>query len=287
MTVCFKTQITRRLILAGWLCLLLHGVAASSLRAEEIDPDEMRVKPVETELVDLISGALPVPRNQLEIGEVAHASGAVDVARRVAGSASDVSRLQIGDKLYVGDVFTLSKDAQLELVFGINARIRVEGGSSFRLRGMFQTNPDDNGVQKTIRLIELKTGSLRARVKKNEITPSLLMMVAGHAAVLVQRGDAVLSRSGQVSEAYCLRQDAGLVLRESIRDEWGGATIQELPEKSKAVINDQTVILGEDLVNECDAATVTALTKKLWFHIDDAWNVMPVVPESDPEFEAP
>ena len=119
---------------------------------------------------------------QPEMAEIVAASGDCKLLRREEDKViRDVVR--VGDNVLAGDSIETGPDSSVEIVLGINNRLVIGPKSSLQFAGMSTAKEGD--AVATRRAVFLARGTVRARVRRNTITPSPLVITLDKSRVEV------------------------------------------------------------------------------------------------------
>lgn len=155
----------------------------------------------------ILPGPIPAPpkmapanragRTMEEIGEFVAVDSETRVFRANTEGEVEPIQLQVGDKLLVGDEVRVGIDSVAEVTLGLNARLRIGAGSVVRVLGKKKYPKTDNNVEIVKRDVELAHGSARVRVRKNELSPSPVLMISGDVQLMLNRADTKVERQSQ------------------------------------------------------------------------------------------
>lgn len=131
--------------------------------------------------------------DRVEIGEISAFSGAVRIKHVFAGADNP---LQIGGKIYLGDEIETAGDATLEILLGYNVRVLFSGATAVRMNNRTTLSKQDADITRTMTRLELllRRGTVRARVRENLVTPTVLAISAANLQVTLPRADALMRR---------------------------------------------------------------------------------------------
>ena len=236
------------------------------------------------------SGADGLPRGGTErheqVGEVSTLEGPVALVRFVGGERAVETRPQIGDKVYVGDLFSVGGEGVLEVTLGHNARLRIGADSRVRVAGMTTTGDADDDVVTTKRDVEIQKGSARVRVKKNVRTPAPVFVITGNAALLLQRSDAVVRTEKKRSTVMVLQGKADVMLKTYDAAGWEVGRTIPLEEKQKLTVDEG--VGEEDLAPQAmDPVEIERARGALSFSVDEFRRRLPPPPPHSRELDGP
>lgn len=149
-------------------------------------------------LLVAFAGVAPLCRaaevDRVEVGEITGFGGEVKLEHPFAGAGSG---LQIGGKIFVGDEIATSGNGTIEIIFGVNVRIRLAGASMLRVADRTVSTKTEDGYERVTSTTEvlLRKGELRARVRENLVTPTPLLITAANMRLLLPRADVILRRN--------------------------------------------------------------------------------------------
>lgn len=129
-----------------------------------------------------------------KVGEIVLLGPAVEVVH--AFNSGD-NRAQIGSSLYVNDVVKTGKNSPVEISFGINVRLRLEGEGEIVIQGVQERDREVDEVTlatKTTSVL-LRHGTLRVRVRENVVNATPVLLKAGEARFFLPRSDFLLRRA--------------------------------------------------------------------------------------------
>lgn len=131
--------------------------------------------------------------DRVEIGEVSAFGGDAEIKHAVAGIGGG---LQIGSAIYVGDVITTEDDGSVEIVLGINVRIRLGENTAIKITNQHLEDKMKSGIERKSRRVEisLRYGEMRVRVRENLVTPAPVTVYAANLRVDLPRSDMIISR---------------------------------------------------------------------------------------------
>jgi hypothetical protein len=132
--------------------------------------------------------------------------GAAYLLRPGQGEEERVA-LNIGDTVLKGDVVVTGEDTVLELLLGINGRLRLSPGSRLRMEEITPKATAEGII--TYRRVELLAGEVRSRVRQNTVTPAPVLLITvgsrltvGHPELATRGGvDAVVRHDPEAREA--------------------------------------------------------------------------------------
>lgn len=133
--------------------------------------------------------------DRVEAGEVSAYGGEARIKHFVPTSGSQT---QIGAKVYVGDEIETGSDGTLEVLFGLNVRMRLAGNTAIRISSRKVTLVETvvPSKQTTLLSVLLLRGELRTRVRENLVTPTPVQIVAANMQLLLPRSDCLVRRTG-------------------------------------------------------------------------------------------
>ncbi len=126
------------------------------------------------------------------VGQITAYSGVTNITHT---SVSIGEGMQIGGKIYPQDVISTGQGS-IELVFGINSRIKIGSNTELLIESVTQKSKiKDKQLYSTVNYnLVLKKGVVRARVRENFITSTVLTFIAGDVRVVAPRSDIIVSR---------------------------------------------------------------------------------------------
>lgn len=132
--------------------------------------------------------------SNVEFGEITNFGGKVDIAHSFSAGED---RVQIGTKIYANDVVKTGKDGFIEIMFGINVRLRLEQNSELVLQDLVATEKTEDEVVATTKLFGLlfRYGILRVRVRENLVATTQVLIRAGEVRFLLPRSDFLIQRA--------------------------------------------------------------------------------------------
>lgn len=224
-------------------------------------------------------------RARVEVGRVESLIGEVKVLRSSGQEEQEAILLKAGEKIFVGDQFEVGKASAVELVMGVNARLRLGSDSVMRILQKVERNGSNDEVT-TQRDMELTRGSARVRVRKNLKTPSPILVVSGSLALTVDRSDAVVNRKSDLSSVVVLRGEAAVIMKK--RGNRGWDSDRPVPVRRREVL-DVPDRIGEDRPRPRRMSEDEFLKarKKIEFTIDREREALPPAPKPDPEMDGP
>jgi hypothetical protein len=215
-----------------------------------------------------------------------------DSAQTGRGKGMDnKTKAMVGDKVSIGNTLITGKNSSVELLLGSNARVRIDENSEINFAGLAIN--EKNGKTITLRKINLESGQVRARVRKNIITPSPVLLISvgyeifiGKIEYSVKGGvDILVSRADNNKEAVLkvLNGAAGVDRGMSV----GGKSLTEMKvgSKTKQVLpeGDKEIPLGEKLSNK-DVAQIKLANS----FSNEKWKAKGIPPRiMDPELDGP
>jgi hypothetical protein len=113
-----------------------------------------------------------------EIETVEGPDAGVVLRRRKPGSADQWKEEPAtpGDRVLRGDEIRTGEGASVEILLGLNGRLRIAPSSRVRFVSM---EIEEEGDQlRTLRKVKLHSGALRARVRHNSVTPAPVLVVS-------------------------------------------------------------------------------------------------------------
>lgn len=131
--------------------------------------------------------------DRVDIGEIAAYGGTVTVRHTFSTLAEE---LQIGGKIYVGDEIETSANGSIEILIGLNDRVRLAGDTEIRINGSDVSAKPSADLTITTHRTELllRRGELRVRVRENVVTPTPVRIVAANMRLLLPRSDCLIRR---------------------------------------------------------------------------------------------
>ena len=164
---------------------LAFWMAFSGVRADESgDPSDIARTP-------------PEGVGEFAAGVVVHVAGGVHLLQTWLTDAGE-SVPAPGDLLHPGDVLATDADGELEIVWGVNVRLRLGRSSRISIVSGAAPAPPDPAVDAPTAgvgraLWRLWRGTARVRVRENILYPaSLLLAFSSHNLVTIRRGDAAM-----------------------------------------------------------------------------------------------
>jgi len=223
---------------------------------------------------------------QLEVGEIAAIVGTVRVRRREGEREMVLENLPVGERVFTGDQFEIGRVSAAEIALGGNARLRLGAETILRLLDRWEYA---EGETRTVqRNLELERGSARVRVKRNEISPSPLLLIAGNAVLMIDRSDAILERSGTGAQIVVLRGETDVVLQTTgLEKERKITGSVRLGRRQKLVLAEPASIDRLPRPGEISETEEKAAIGKLTFSIDQERETLPPAPRPDPEMQGP
>ena len=178
------------------------------------------------------------------IGEITDYSGGAEV---VHSSANINDGMQTGGKIYPNDIIK-TRTGSVEIVFGINSRIRLGSNTELRVDSLDQKSTlKSNLLHSTsnYKLI-LKRGVVRVRVRENFITSTLITIIAGDIKVIAPRSDLIVSRGSQGSKTsyigVLIAWGRALVNKKNVNDEeWNINNEKEVGEGYNSLIEERDI----------------------------------------------
>lgn len=129
-----------------------------------------------------------------KVGEIVLLGAGVEVVHAFNGGDG---RAQIGSSLYVNDVVKTGKNSPVEISFGINVRLRLEGEGEIVIQGVHERVREVDEVCLATRTVTvlLRRGALRVRVRENVVNATPVLLKAGEARFFLPRSDFLLRRA--------------------------------------------------------------------------------------------
>ena len=266
-----------RMALCAWL-LLTAGVCQAE------DRDWRQKAPIEN--TETPTGVTEKEVKVRELARVKEVSGLVNVRRNEAGGREMVRRVQPGDAAYVGDQFEVGMNSSLELIFGMNSRLKIGADSILR---MVQKSVEKKSEAVTVSQsdLELKKGSARVRVRKNTRTPSPMLIVAGTARLTLNQTDAALFREEAASSrVVVLSGKADVVYSQT--DPQGKLTENVVEVKERRALEVPDKADGKASVPEIlEEEELRRIAAQLVFSIDREREALPPAPPRNRELDGP
>ncbi|MBN1257534.1 MAG: hypothetical protein JXA52_07495 [Planctomycetes bacterium] len=189
-----KPRVPGKIFPGGILALgvmISMGLSAALLSASEPDESYVPTTIVEEENWALGKGII-IRGAQREIGEViairrAEETDSLVPRAKISRSETEpgrvFSQLNVGDIILTGDTVSTEPGAVMEILLGLNARLRLEPGTRLRMVEM-DARKTLKGVI-THRRMELLSGGIRARVRENTVTPSPILFAMDKVEITV------------------------------------------------------------------------------------------------------
>ncbi len=130
---------------------------------------------------------------RVEIGEISAFVGDCKVDHATAGIGAG---MQTGAPIYVGDIIKTGQDGSIELVFGVNNRLRLSANTEIRISNLEVSKKEHDGYTRVTSMIEilLRFGEMRVRVRENLVTPAPIKVIAANTQVVLPRSDLIIRR---------------------------------------------------------------------------------------------
>jgi hypothetical protein len=130
------------------------------------------------------------------LGEVVATVGTPQITRAIGDGAAEP--LLAGVRLFPGDVITTSEQSAAEFTFGVNSRFRLAPKSKVELTALTKQTQLLGAVETSTNTytLNLKTGTLRLRVKENTVTRELVTLRTERLEFFVRRADLAVAVSG-------------------------------------------------------------------------------------------
>ncbi len=222
------------------------------------------------------------------VGQISAYSGDTNITH---SSASIGEGMQIGGKIYPQDVISTG-EGSIELVFGINSRIKIGSNTELLIESVTQKSKiKDKQLYSTVnyRLV-LKKGIVRARVRENFISATVLTFVAGDIRVTAPRSDLIISRdlrsSGSSYVGLVIAWGRASVNKKNVNDaDWNQNYEKVVTEGVNSLIEDRDIADEQITWDNIGIEQARDAVQELPFSIDKNSSGFENIPERIPELQ--
>lgn len=247
--------------------LVLLLFLSSSFQAEETGRTEGSIQ----ENLEEWSGA--------KQGEVVDCEGSV--GRPIPGSESGSSfeEIQLGDAVRDEDRLLTRETGALEIVFGINSRLRLGPQTTLAFLSLTTQTSSPTSLSVTRRL-RLEEGSLRLRVRLNTVMPITFEIESGNALLTLRQGDLLLQRDSQKTEVAILKGEVEIRTKKPQDSSWPSHMAPRTFSSEQVLVIPET---GKETepplwVQSLDRDAVEGRRRRLLFTVERSQEELPPAP---------